>query len=1279
MSMTGSLMGYENNNEVNQAKCKKTLKPLPVVTSVNASGVTTATRSRKSRQSQKRESCTKFHVNSLWSVWYGIIAVTLQAYIATRCVKRFTAYLSLPWPVEAPPPKMEIHACLVLVGTGMFLLLVLLATAVFKVGNLANDGIKLGRHLSACSRDPPSSVLTNNPDTGLANNLWRHGGPTAAFVHLCTAMCFLLPSLLMEARLIHAGFLPKEAIWRTDLDWVVIHHDRLVLLGFMNPPNNMSQITPQPYVTSTPFRNSDDDDDNNNNNDDDHENSSLTSNFDNSWDGNKEEIQENTSTKQTTFLLPHWTSTSIEAKIINWTTDRSTSLSSSTTETIVKKNDDTDSKFTSFSSSAMGTTTRKPTPRISARSNSMKSRTKKQGTKLGRQFQGGNMTGHSLPLTLNSLADLDHPEHLNLEFNPNDGYGNITITLEYLNYAMALGVYSVRYPAVFWSCNKALGTIFSLQLVVNSAQSLLAFTGMSVLYKVQVVGPLKVLPYLRHRAISTATTTISKLFGHSFFLLNPHATLGLFALSSLLVLCSSMVMYLYAHGRFMAFLNQERERRVILLKEGRYGNGWGYITHCAALCVFLAIAFCSAPLLADYVVVYRGSLDGAVLVCIISTVLHLFLWLILWIFLTIKQKWIFKLRVTVGRATVRSARSVKLVTDVDLLSARDDEDGTTAPLLVVGNGRTYTIADTSPKKAIMSVIQKAAMERNARVQVDGETGADGDEQIYWLRPKLRPSPTQSPSDGVVATTGDKSWLNKKLKPKVTFNDLPSTSGSRNKGKARRGVADGGPDDDGDYATLRELPLMTSLDPADDSTSEENKWGRWLVLRRTGIPKFTDHVSWQLLECVNDDQVTYYASGNRDLQPSEGDPSPLLTPDPLPDPVSEPLPLPPPTPTSEPSTEVASAPLITNPQVNGGQTPRCLRRADSGMPHDELTPRSDSSNSPPLDVGTNSTGHNSNTSTNSETSSGVHSNASNASNASSSQRRATSVDDLTGEPREEPQWRSCSLQRGVQPPTANSVFPPPPPPLNPHHHHHHRHNQNFSPQYVNHNSLYNGTSNSEMVVAGCPAVILENTNESTVVIRRRSSRTKLTEPLLNHNEEPFGRSTNMRMTSFTENTDLRAIQASSATLPHYPTQPMVTYPHCSTMPLPHASSHGMSNGTGGGGNGSGSCGSVSRNINNGLSSTVMHSSIPSHTTLPSHHNGVRLIPGASNPFVKRFPPVPVHTHQGWALPGHHTFPQAALGNNNNNKLSTTAQIRQSDRDSANFSMASSGDSDTCLPH
>lgn len=90
MSMTGSLMGYENNNDVNQAKCKKPLKPLPVVSSISSSGVTTsATKSKKARRPMRKESCPRGHVNSLWSVWYGILAVAFQAYIALRYAKRF--------------------------------------------------------------------------------------------------------------------------------------------------------------------------------------------------------------------------------------------------------------------------------------------------------------------------------------------------------------------------------------------------------------------------------------------------------------------------------------------------------------------------------------------------------------------------------------------------------------------------------------------------------------------------------------------------------------------------------------------------------------------------------------------------------------------------------------------------------------------------------------------------------------------------------------------------------------------------------------------------------------------------------------------------------------------------------------------------------------------------------------------------------------------------------------------------------------------------------------
>ncbi|XP_058794885.1 protein tincar isoform X2 [Phymastichus coffea] len=1152
MSMTGSLMSYENNNEVSKGT-KKGLKPLPVVASVNAAGMTTTTtmsggsngalpraaakprrphaaRSSRSTRSAAQSPCGRGHVNSLWSCWYGIIAVGFQAYIAVRCTRRFIAYLSLPWPLDAPPPKLELHACLVLACAGVLLLPILLASACLKLGNLANDGVKLGRHLSTCSRDPPSSLLNGNTENGLANNLWRHGGPTSAFVHLCTAMCFLLPSLLMEARLIHAGFLPKEAIWRTDLDWVLTHRERLVMLSFMNIPENASlALANQPVGGHQSFADDQLDD--------------IT---------NATSYGDAQPTKLSTVLLP-------------------------STMTNARRNDDSDADYnyldaaSSFTSPSSPSSSRRPGQRMQARNIQNRQRAKsKKNSAIARARSTptpyGNMTALSLPLTFTSLEDLDHPEYLNQEIDESeDDYG--PVTLEYLNYAMALGVYSVRYPAVFWASNKALGTIFSIQLVFNSLQSLLSYAGMSVLYKVQVVGPLKVLPLLRHRSFTTART-LSNLFGDRFFLLNPHITLGIFALSSLLVLCSSMVMYLYAYGRFVGFLSQERERRVILPKGAASNDaGWTYMTHPAALCLFLALAICNAPLLYDYTVVYRGSLDGAVLACAIGTIFHLGVWLVIWIGLAIKKRWVFKLRVTIGRATVRSARSVKLVTDVDLMNGRDDEDGTAAPLLVVGNGRTYTVAETSPKKAIMSVIQKAAMERKARSQgngidsMDGDSTADGDEQIYWLRPKLRASPMQAAGNATGQGAGDKSWLNKKLKQKVTFNDLPSTSGSRNKGKARR---DGGPEDDGDYATLRELPLAHDL--ADDSTSEENKpWGGWLSPRRDNIPRFTD-----LLECVNDDQVTYYASGHRDLQPSEDEPSSLLSPEPPPPPPPTTsaivtnegpngLPLPPP----DPSISIQENVQAVNSQVpSDAQTPRCLRRGDSGMPHEELTPRSDSSHSPPLDPNSahlNGGASNNSTSSNSETSSsGVHSTA-------SSQRRATSVEDLTNEPREEPQWRSCSLQRGTAPPTSSSGKYPPSNPG--------RVITNPTANYANSASyaVYNGCT-TETVVAGCQAVILENPNEATVVIRRKNSRTKLQEPPL-LSEEPFGRSTNMRMTSFTENSDLRSMQSSSATLPHYPTQPVVTYPHCSTMPLPHAS-HNIQAGSSMSGS-SGSCGSVPR--------------------------------------------------------------------------------------------------------
>jgi hypothetical protein len=93
---------------------------------------------------------------------------------------------------------------------------------------------------------------------------------------------------------------------------------------------------------------------------------------------------------------------------------------------------------------------------------------------------------------------------------------------------------------------------------------------------------------------------------------------------------------------------------------------------------------------------------------IFVTVLHLFLWIVTWLFLTLKMTWKFKLRVTVGRAAVHNAKSIKLVNDIELHHQPVDKEN--APMLIVGFGKTFTVHDPGPKKLIMKTLARAAME-----------------------------------------------------------------------------------------------------------------------------------------------------------------------------------------------------------------------------------------------------------------------------------------------------------------------------------------------------------------------------------------------------------------------------------------------------------------------------------------------------------------------------------------------------------------------------------------
>lgn len=214
---------------------------------------------------------------------------------------------------------------------------------------------------------------------------------------------------------------------------------------------------------------------------------------------------------------------------------------------------------------------------------------------------------------------------------------------------------------------------------------------MSIMYKVQVLGPQNVL----HK--------------YEPLLLSAPVAMLLYLLTCAVSLCSSCVVYMYGYRKFAAFVEQERDRHSIRLREGG-SSLWAYFPHCSAMCALIALAVCHAPLLYDFTLVYRGSLDGAVLLHVAATVLHLFLWVAAWLFLTAKQGWSFKLRVTVGRAVVKTSRGVKLVNEVDLANSGADEGDQS--MLIVAFGKSYTVSEAAPQRLIMSTLARAAIERD---------------------------------------------------------------------------------------------------------------------------------------------------------------------------------------------------------------------------------------------------------------------------------------------------------------------------------------------------------------------------------------------------------------------------------------------------------------------------------------------------------------------------------------------------------------------------------------
>ncbi len=146
---------------------------------------------------------------------FVINILNLQVYIIANSIKRFTVYLSLPWP-NGQPPFSALNSYVVFIGVGVVMLPFFVVVAVMKIGNYSNDGHKLGNQRKSNETNNiyqnirmPATEIRRKKRFHVLRLIWRHSVPIAPFLHMLAALCFLFPRILMEAQLIKHGFLGK--------------------------------------------------------------------------------------------------------------------------------------------------------------------------------------------------------------------------------------------------------------------------------------------------------------------------------------------------------------------------------------------------------------------------------------------------------------------------------------------------------------------------------------------------------------------------------------------------------------------------------------------------------------------------------------------------------------------------------------------------------------------------------------------------------------------------------------------------------------------------------------------------------------------------------------------------------------------------------------------------------------------------------------------------------------------------------------------------------------
>lgn len=141
-------------------------------------------------------------LNSLWSIVYCVIVLIIHGFITYLGISKYRKLNHDELWGEETPPELRVYIALIVLA--LLFLPLFIFFSLLKVGNIANDGTKLGRDHAL---DGNKNTLGAKIRWIWVRHLWEHFPPFSPVFHLLSAFLVLLPEVVITAAEVKYGIM----------------------------------------------------------------------------------------------------------------------------------------------------------------------------------------------------------------------------------------------------------------------------------------------------------------------------------------------------------------------------------------------------------------------------------------------------------------------------------------------------------------------------------------------------------------------------------------------------------------------------------------------------------------------------------------------------------------------------------------------------------------------------------------------------------------------------------------------------------------------------------------------------------------------------------------------------------------------------------------------------------------------------------------------------------------------------------------------------------------